>query len=74
MGVVVGVRRRKCDLKKGGGNVSHTVAPYFRVAYRVYAAAKSDLFLVNTKISFVYLSLVRYNRELNDCVKFYTII
>lgn len=49
MGVVVGVCRRKCDLKKGGGNVSHTVAPYFRVAYRVYAAAKSDLFFSEYK-------------------------
>ena len=28
------------QFKKGGGNVSHTVAPYFRVAYGVYTAAK----------------------------------
>ena len=35
--------------KKGGGNVSHTVAPYFRVAYRVYAAAKTDLIFLEYK-------------------------
>ncbi len=28
------------QFKKSGGNVSHTVSPYFRVAYRAYAVAK----------------------------------
>jgi hypothetical protein len=44
--MVHGVRRRYFDLKVSGEDVSHTVFPYFRGAYRAYAVHENMTILI----------------------------